>query len=143
VIGASAGGVEVLTKLAGSLEADFPAALLVVLHMPRAAPTRLPQILARAGPLPAAPARHGEGLVPGRFYVAPPDCHLVVRRRRLRLARGPLENGHRPAIDPLFRTAARSFGPRAIGVILSGTLDDGTAGMTEVKKRGGLTVAQD
>ena len=143
VVGASAGGVEALSVLARSLPADFSAAVLVVLHLPRVSTSRLPEILGRAGPLPAQRARQNERIEPGRIYVAPPDSHLLVRDARLRLGRGPLENGHRPAIDPLFRTAAREFGRRVIGVILSGTLDDGTAGLAVVRTHGGLAVAQD
>ncbi|HEX5314576.1 MAG TPA: chemotaxis protein CheB [Gammaproteobacteria bacterium] len=141
VVGASAGGVGALRSLAASLPGDLPAAVAVVLHIGRHR-SELATILDRAGPLAAAEARNDEPLVEGRIYVAGPDCHLLVAGERLHLQRGPRENFARPAIDPLFRTAAESFGPRAIGVILSGRLNDGTVGLYEIKRRGGLAVVQ-
>lgn len=141
-IGASAGGVEALTQLAESLPADLPYAVLVVLHMPPNAPSVLPRILDRRGPLPAVGATDGERLTAGRIYVAVPDHHLMVRGDRMVLSRGPTENAHRPAVNALFRSVALEFGPRAIGVVMSGVLDDGVLGAKAILSRGGVTVGQ-
>ena len=103
----------------------------------------MPRILARAGAVPAVHAADGETIVPGRIYVAPPDVHLLFEGNTIRLVRGPRENGNRPAVDPMFRSAAIAFGPRVIGVVLSGNLDDGTAGLAAIKRRGGIAIAQD
>lgn len=143
VIGASAGGVDALVTLAQALPDDFPAALLVVLHVSPRGTSVLPHILARAGNLPAAHAVDGEKITPGKIIVAPPDHHLLVEPGRARLVRGPRHNGHRPAIDPLFESAAQAYGPRAIGVLLSGVLDDGSVGLLRIKSGGGATVVQD
>jgi two-component system chemotaxis response regulator CheB len=142
-IGASAGGVEALREMARQLPADLPAAVFVVLHVSPHAASILPQLLSRSGPLPASHAVDGEPIRPGRIYVAPPDHHLLIHQDSIRLSRGPRENGVRPAVDPLFRTAARWHGPGVVGVVLSGTLDDGAAGLLAIKERGGVAVVQD
>jgi two-component system chemotaxis response regulator CheB len=142
VIGFSAGGVEALTRVIRDLPRDLPAAILVVHHFPAYSISALPRILSRRGKMPAAHAADGERIRPGRIYIARPERHLLVNGERVQLSRGPKENGHRPAIDPLFRSAARSFGPRVIGVLLSGTLDDGTYGLRVIKECGGLAVVQ-
>jgi two-component system chemotaxis response regulator CheB len=142
VIGASAGGVEALTALVADLAPDLQTAVLVAVHIPPFAESTLPAILNRAGHLPAAQASDAEPLRSGRIYVAPPDRHLVVLPDRARVTRGPRENGHRPAIDALFRSAAVSYGPACIGVVLSGILDDGAAGLRAIKAAGGLAIVQ-
>ena len=143
VVGASAGGVEALQRLVGGLPAELPAALCVVLHLSPSGRSLLPSILERAGRLPAAAAMDGERPERGHIYVAPQDRHLLLADGVLRVSAGPRENGHRPAIDPMFRSAARGYGPRAIAVVLSGNLDDGSAGARLVKERGGCVLAQD
>jgi two-component system chemotaxis response regulator CheB len=143
VIGASAGGVEALARLVGDLPADIPAAIFITVHFPRHGTSALPQILTRAGALEARHAGDGEPIERGRIYVAPPDHHLLLLPTRLRLVRGPTENGNRPAADPMFRTAALAFGPRVVGVVMSGNLDDGTGGLLTIKRHGGIAVVQD
>ncbi|RSM37628.1 chemotaxis protein CheB [Amycolatopsis balhimycina DSM 5908] len=143
VIGASAGGVEALGRVVRQLPADFPAAVLVVLHLAPGAPTALPEILGRAGRLRAVAAADGAPLAPGTIYVAPPDRHLLLDDGTVTLTRGPTENGHRPAVNATFRSAALAAGPRVVGVVLSGTLHDGAGGLCTVVERGGLAVVQD
>jgi two-component system chemotaxis response regulator CheB len=143
VVGSSVGGVDALQKLVAGLPENFPASVFVVLHVGPEAPSVLPSILSRAGSLRARHPRDGEAIRAGQIYVAPPDRHLILENGRVRLTRGPKENRHRPAIDPLFRSAAHSYGPRAVGVILTGALDDGTVGLLEIKKRGGVAIVQD
>ena len=143
VVGASAGGVGSLMQFVSGLPADLDAAVGVVLHFPEGSPSALPTIPSRQGPLKAAHAVDGEPLLHGRIYVAPPGRHLLIKRSSIRAVNGPNENGHRPAVDPMFRSAARAHGRRTIGVILSGSLDDGTAGLYAVKRRGGAALVQD
>jgi two-component system chemotaxis response regulator CheB len=142
-IGASAGGAQTLSELCAGLPAELPATVLVAQHMSPSAPSMLAAILSRAGNLPATAAVHGETIERGRIYVAPPDHHLLVGEGHLLVTHGPRENGHRPAVDPLFRSAARRYKQRVIAVVLSGTLDDGSAGLIAVKARGGIAIAQD
>lgn len=141
-VGASAGGVEALSRFVSGLTADVPFAYLVALHMPAGAPSVLARILDRSGPLPAVSAAHGARLRAGNIYVARPDRHLLVEDHRAVLSQGPTENGHRPAINALFRSVALAFGPRAVGVLLSGVLDDGVLGLAAIRSRGGTTIGQ-
>ncbi|MGD9508118.1 MAG: chemotaxis protein CheB [Geminicoccaceae bacterium] len=143
VIGGSAGAVEAMRALARLLPEDLPAAVFVAIHRGHEQPTYLPDILDAAGPLPAVRAEEGMKIVASRSYVAPPDRHLLVGVGHLHVRRGPRENRCRPAIDPLFRSAAVAVTSRVIGVLLSGTLDDGTAGLLAIKRCGGTSVVQD
>ena len=143
VIGASAGGVQALSKLVAHLPKDLPAAIFIVLHVPSDVPSLLPGILSRESRLPVAHARNGEEVERGRLYIAPPDRHLLIEKRYVKLVHGPKENLHRPSIDALFRSAARSAGPRVIGVVLTGARDDGRTGMRAIKQRGGIAIVQD
>lgn len=144
VIGASAGGIEAMQRILSALPPDFPASIFVVQHVSPDSPGILGSILDRAGPLPVRNAEHFQSIRPGNVYVAPPDRHLLVEAPgRILVTRGPKENRFRPAVDPLFRSAARAFGPRVVGVVLTGGLDDGTAGLWAIKRRGGTAIVQD
>lgn len=143
VVGASAGGMGALEKLVAGLPGDFPAALFVVWHLSPGVRSMLPQVLMRAGPLPAVNPQDGDRIEAGRIYVAPNDHHMLLEKGYVRVARGPKENRFRPAVDPLFRSAAYIYGPRAVGVVLTGALDDGTAGLWAIKLRGGTAIVQD
>ena len=144
VIGGSAGGIEALLILAAALAASFPAPVCVVIHTsPHTTPGRLSALISRAGVVDASDARDGESLTPGHVYVAPAGHHLLVNRGAVRLTRGPKENHVRPAIDPLFRSAAEAYGTATVGVVLTGGLDDGTAGLWAIKEAGGLAIVQD
>ncbi len=143
VIGASAGGVETLKQVVADLPPDLKAAVCIVLHISPESPSALASILRRSGPLPCHPAREGERLELGQIVVAPPDHHLVIEDRHVHLTVGPRENGHRPAVDVLFRSAAATADGRVVGVVLSGTRDDGAAGLATIKSNGGATIVQD
>jgi two-component system chemotaxis response regulator CheB len=142
-IGASAGGVGSLQRVVEHIPADFPAAILIALHLPDGIRSMLSEILTRAGSLPATQAINGEPIRPRHIYIAPPGFHLTVQRERLVVSRGAREHGVRPAIDPLFRSVAVSYGARGIGIVLSGLLDDGTVGLREIKRAGGIAIVQD
>src|SRR5215469_16540682 len=142
-IGASAGAIEALTALVGALPADFPGTLFIVVHTSPDACSKVPQILGRAGVLPVVAPQDMTVFAPGRIYVSSPNRHMLLERDHVRIVRGPKENRHRPAIDPLFRSAAWAYGPRVVGVILTGSGDDGAAGQWAIKSCGGTTVVQD
>jgi two-component system chemotaxis response regulator CheB len=143
VIGASAGGVDALKRIVSQLPADLAASVLIVLHVWPGGPSILPQILTRAGALSASHPSDREPLQYGRIYVAPPDYHLTVDRGIVCVLSGPKENRHRPAIDPLFRSAAAIYGARVAGCILTGSLDDGAAGCLAIHRHGGMVIVQD
>jgi len=142
-IGTSAGGFEALRFLAGEFPANLPASVLVVIHLSSQFRSTLDAILSQAGPLPATFAKDGERMKKGRIYIGPPEQHLLVEGDVIRLGMGPRENNSRPAIDPLFRSAALCCGPRTVGAVLTGTLGDGAAGLQALQHSGGLTVVQD
>lgn len=143
VIGASAGGIEALKELVGGLPADLPAAIFIVQHTSPDPPSSLATVLGRRGPMPSETASDCREIAQGRIFVAPSDHHLMIDRSHMYLTQGPRENRSRPAVDPLFRSAAVVHGPHVIGVILSGMLDDGTSGLLAIKRCGGIAVVQD
>jgi two-component system chemotaxis response regulator CheB len=143
VIGASAGGVEAVASLIEALPRDLAAAVFIVVHFPPHTTSVLPRIITRRGGMTAMHPEDGTPIELGCVYVAPPDKHLLVENGHVRLVRGPRENGARPAVDPLFRSAARAYGARVIGIVLTGNLDDGTSGLMAVKSAGGLAVVHD
>lgn len=143
VIGGSAGGIEAVQQLLMGIPAGFPAAVLVVLHTSSHGGGLLPQIMQRASRLPVIHPRDRTPIQKGRVYIAPPDFHMIVEDSKVRVLQGPRENLHRPAIDPLFRSAAAAHGRRVIGVVLTGLLDDGTSGLMVVRARGGEAIVQD
>jgi two-component system chemotaxis response regulator CheB len=143
VIGASAGGVEALQRLCAALPADLPACVFVAQHLSPSARSMLPTLLYRVGPLHALSPTDGQEIEPGHIYVGAPDKHLLIRRGRVLMRRGPFENRTRPAVNALFRSAAVHYGSRVIGVVLTGLLDDGTEGLIAIKAAGGMSVIQD
>src|SRR5215510_1781787 len=142
-MGASSGGIETLIQILRDLPADLPAALFVVIHISAKSESLLPEIIGRNGNIKIGVVEDRASIEQGKIYVAPPDYHLLLGRGYIRLSRGPKENNHRPSIDVLFRTAARFYGRRVIGIVLSGSLDDGTAGLFAIKQRGGVAIVQD
>lgn len=143
VVGASAGGVDAISRLVEELPYEYKGALLVVIHMMPSATSALPAILTRARRRSSPQVSDGDPIEYGRIYVSPPDLHLLVDCGHVRLGRGPREHGHRPAIDPFFRSAAEAYGPRVVGVLMSGMLDDGVAGLAVIKRAGGTALVQD
>lgn len=143
VIGGSAGSIEALKLIVSGLPAGFPGSVFIAIHVPADSPTMLAALLSRQGPLPTTNPVDREPIRHGRIYVCRPDHHLTIEDGRVRVLRGPRENRHRPAIDPLFRTAARAYGRRVAGIVLSGLLDDGSAGLYAIKQRGGVAIVQD
>jgi two-component system chemotaxis response regulator CheB len=143
VIGASAGGVQAVKRLVNQLPADLQAPVFVVIHTSPQGPGYLPEILKRAGKLPARHPADTEAIHKGCIYVAPPDRHLIILDEHVCAVLGPKESRHRPAVDTLFRTAAAIYGARVIGVVLTGALDDGTAGLQAIKEQGGTAIVQD
>lgn len=143
VVGGSFGSIECLRQLVQRLPADLPASIFIVVHIPPTKPSLLPQILQQWGQLPAMHAVDGAVIEHSYIYIAPPDRHLLVKRDFMRVVFGPKENRTRPAIDPLFRSAALAYGTRVVGVVLSGFLYDGTAGLIAIKEYGGIAIVQD
>jgi two-component system chemotaxis response regulator CheB len=142
-IGTSAGGVQALMSLVREMPSEFPAAILVTIHLPSQPQSTLPEILRRNGPLPASFASDGEALKKGHIHIAPPDRHLLIEGDTVVFGHGPRENHTRPAIDPMLRSVAVCCGSRAVGVVLTGTLGDGASGLWALQQCGGLTVVQD
>ncbi len=144
VIGASAGGMQALKRLLAQLPSDFPAPVFIVNHMsPDTTGEVLVRVLDEAGPLPCQQGANGQQFEKGRIYLAPSDRHMLIDDGHVLITKGARENRSRPAIDPLFRSAAVAYGNRVIGVILTGFLDDGTSGMMAIRRCGGVCIAQD
>jgi two-component system chemotaxis response regulator CheB len=143
VIGASAGGIRAIKRIVADLPRDLPASIFVATHIPPGNKSILPNILNKAGKLPARHAVDREKIRMGQIYIALPGHHLIIEKGQARVTSGPAEGGFRPAIDALFRSAARSYGSQVIGLILTGLLDDGTAGLLSVKRHGGVAIVQD
>lgn len=143
VIGASAGGLKALSAVISELPAGLPAAIFVVQHLAADKKSYLPELLEDVSDLPVTQPDDRETFQMGHIYIAPPDHHLLLNARIVRVLRGPQENRFRPSVDALFRSAARVHGSSVIGVVLTGFLDDGTVGLQAIKKRGGITVVQD
>lgn len=143
VIGGSAGSIDPLKRLVAALSPTLPAALFVVVHLSPESPELLPEILTLTSKLPVIPAADQLPIRLGHLYVARPNHHLLLEAGWIRVTHGPKENRFRPAIDPLFRSAAYAFGREVIGVVLSGMLDDGTAGLWAIKDRGGVAIVQE
>jgi two-component system chemotaxis response regulator CheB len=143
VIGASAGGFNAIRKTVANLPADLDASIFIVWHMSPGIKGILPDVLNAMNTIPASNALDKEEIVSNHIYVAPPDHHLLIELNRLRVVKAPKENRFRPAINPLFRSAAQAYGNQVIGVILSGALDDGTAGLWRIKFDGGISIVQD
>jgi two-component system chemotaxis response regulator CheB len=142
-MGASAGGIPPIQRVISALPDDLPAAVFVAIHTAAESPGFLSNILGRRSHLPVAYAEDGEPIRKARIYQAPPDRHMLLEKGVIRVTTGPRENRHRPAIDPLFRSAARAYGLRVVAVLFSGLLDDGTAGLTAITRHGGVTIVQD
>lgn len=143
VIGASAGGVETLPKLFDALPNDLSASFFVVMHVLASSPSLLPKLIGKSSPFPTQHPNGKTRIRKQNIYIAPPDYHLMIQDGHIELSHGPKENRHRPAIDVLFRTAAHTYGPRVIGIVLTGNLDDGATGLKEIKKQGGIAITQD
>lgn len=143
VVGASAGGVSAVETLINSLPRDLNAAVFVVIHVMATAESMLPRIFSRNGNIPVLQAGNNMKIEHGTVYVAPPDFHLILDPDHMQLWRGPRESNHRPAINALFRSASSSFGKRVIGIVMTGMLDDGSAGLWWIKKNGGIAIVQD
>ncbi len=142
VVGASAGGIPALQKIVRQLPPDFPAPIMVVVHVSDSHESALPEMLERTGLLNAVHPYNGQPVEPGTIYVAPPNYHMVLIDHHIQLKNSPKENRHRPAVDPLFRSAAQTHGENVIGIVLSGVMDDGTGGLIDIKQHGGIAVVQ-
>ena len=143
VIGASSGGIAALRAVLRGLPVDFPATVFAVMHVAPESPNVLSRLLDGTCALPVMTAVDGASFRPGQVWIAAADCHLVLEPHGMAVRRGPRENRHRPSIDVLFRSAAVAYGPRVIGVVLTGMLDDGAAGLWAIKRRGGVAIVQD